>query len=244
VKTGGRAMKNSFSIRIIGIIAASILFAATSHAKVLLNDDFDSDKAGSFPTGWTLLYNGAGTSLQVVDKAHFVSAPNSLKLVGSQCWSADAYRTIAFPAPRPPAHLHVQVSGYIFVGERGTGGCTNVTAQFGLSNPSIGQWGWPYGGVIFGSDGFIYTTSAIVGSSAIGTKIGTYAINRWYNVSVDVDMTALTCEISVDNELLASGVPLPKTFAPHGINLGTGHGSNDPTIWYDNIVVRTPAVSE
>ncbi len=69
-------------------------------------------------------------------------------------------------------------------------------------------------------------------------------MGKWHRVSLDDDMTALTFEVMVDGVLLASGVPVGAGFSPTAVLLDAGHGSNDPTVWYDNIVVRTPEVSE
>ncbi len=55
-------MKISLLTAAFGMIAASFLNMSASHAKILTSDDFDSDTAGSFPSGWTLQFNGAGTN--------------------------------------------------------------------------------------------------------------------------------------------------------------------------------------
>jgi hypothetical protein len=208
--------------------------ATTVATRTLLTDKFDSDAAGSFPIGWSLLYNGAGTNLQVVDTTHFVSKPNSLKLVGSACWSANAYHPLTLPGPVTGVHLPVLFSASIFVGQIGTGGCDRSIAGMNLYNPSIGTWGTNYAGVDFESDGFIYGFSG-------GThlpKLMPYSVNKWYSITVDADLSYQTSDIYINGVLVAPGLPFPGTGLPTGVEVWAGHG-NRPTAWFDNILVQT-----
>src|SRR3989339_2215654 len=65
-------------------------------ADPIFSDDFESYTVGTFPSsgGWELVYSGAGSSYQYVDNTHAVSGTKSLHLIGSYCWSANAYHDV------------------------------------------------------------------------------------------------------------------------------------------------------
>jgi TIR domain len=195
-------------------------------------DNFDADRAGSFASGWSLLFRGAGTNYQVIDRAHFVSKPHSFKLVGSRCWSATAYRPVQLPAPASGPDPHVRVSGAIFVGQISTGGCSQSTARISLFNQSLGPWGKALAGVEFQSDGFIYWYP--------GTRLRPYVTGKWYVVSMDVNLNAQTSDVHIDDVLVGSGLPYSISGQPTGVELTAGHGSN-PTVWFDDISVSRPS---
>jgi hypothetical protein len=99
-----------------------------------------------------------------------------------------------------------------------------------------GEWGSPYAGVELESDGKIYA----VGSA---TPLATYKLNVWYDISVDADLTARKSDVYINGVLMASGVPFAASGLPTGVELGAGHGNN-PIVYFDNVVARTPEVSE
>jgi hypothetical protein len=224
------AMKKLRSM--IGLaIVGSIAMAPLVHARTLLKDNFDSDAAGSFPAGWNLLFDGGGTNLQIVDTAHVASPPNSLRLVGSSCWSANIFHPITFPRQKSGSDRHVTVSGRVFVGQIGGGGCTPFTARISLFDPGAGEWGTPYTGAVFESDGYIHANWP-----GQDVQLIPYKVNSWYRIMIEADMTAQTSNIYIDGKLRASNLPFAATGAPTGIELGAGHG-NSPTAWFDNISV-------
>ena len=192
-----------------------------------------------FPSGWTLQFNGAGTSFRLSIRPITFPGRMALKLVGSACWSSRRLSNVAFPQPQPTPHQARAISGDVFVDYLGTeDAATQPRASECRILPGWSIWDC-VAQALFGSDGFVYSWS---GSAA--TKLSAYKVGKWHTVSLDVDMTAGTFEHTVDGVLEASGVPVGAGFSPAAVTLDAGHGGNDPTVWYDNIVVRTPEVSE
>lgn len=118
-----------------------LILASPAQASGLLEENFDEDPVGSFPAGWQLLFNGAGTSFQHVDNTHVVSKPNSLELEGSSCWSANAFHPLSIPPEKTTGvHLHVKVSAKVYVGRIGLDSCDPFTARVSLFDPNDGTW--------------------------------------------------------------------------------------------------------
>ena len=113
-------------------------------------DGFESYPIGVFPSagGWQLVWNGGGNGYQVVGHAPQRSG-QALQLVGSSCWDAAAFYRLSFPN-RFTLEADLLVLGNL------SGGCNVYDVQFGLYNPSLGQWGTAYGIVTFQSDGNIH----------------------------------------------------------------------------------------
>jgi hypothetical protein len=65
------------------VFCGAMLAASVTHAAVLLKEGFDTYPVQRWPAAWTLLYEGAGRALQVVDSAQSASGPSSLTLTGS-----------------------------------------------------------------------------------------------------------------------------------------------------------------
>jgi hypothetical protein len=210
---------------------------------ILLNDNFDSYAAGSFPSSWELIYNGAGTSQQIVDTTRFVSSPKSLRLVGSSCWSANAYRPVNLPLPSSGQLVSMTVK--VFSGAIVSGGCGSGRAAATFFNPSGGTWGRSYGGVKFDEDGFIYAIRNYYDES-LDLKLMAYSPQKWYNIKTQVNLSAKTMNIYIDGVLYASNARIYDLdySLPTGIQLSAGHG-NTPIIWFDDVSVSTesPALS-
>jgi titin len=205
--------------------------------RVLLSETFDTYASGAFPPSWQLIYSGAGSSRQYVDTTHSSSAPKALRLEGSSCWSANAFRPVSLPSPT--LGKKVTVSANVFVGQRGVGGCTNHRAAVGLHNPSGATWGRTYGGVLFGGDGYIYAFRDSYDDSR-NVRLMPYTIGSWLNVKSIVDLQSKTFSVWVDGVLMvqnARSYDLDYNF-PTGVYLYAGHGSSpNSTVWFDNVIV-------
>jgi hypothetical protein len=221
-------------MKICALMLAAVALSAVapeSFAATLMKDNFHNDPVGQFPSDWQLLYDGAGTNYQVVDTTQAKSKPNALNLVGSSCWSADAYHPVTLPEESNRSKYAV-LSGDIFIGQIGYGGCEPDTGAIALIDPSIGEWGTAYTGVEFNDDGYIH---AISGSSY--PQLRHYRINRWYHIEIDANLTAQTSNIYINNTLIATDLPFTASGTPTGVSLHAGHGTT-PVVWFDNISVK------
>ena len=74
------------------ISATSGLGVAVSSDKLLFSDDFENYKVGSFPSQWTLVFNGMGNQYQQVISDSLNSSNKCFQLQGERNWAADAVR--------------------------------------------------------------------------------------------------------------------------------------------------------
>ena len=71
---------------LLGMVIVLAWVSSASAQTVIFEDHFDSYSAGSFPSGWSVYSIGA-----TVSNIRSVSAPNSLRLDGSQGLGAFVY---------------------------------------------------------------------------------------------------------------------------------------------------------
>jgi hypothetical protein len=195
-------------------------------------DDFESYTLGSGPGsgGWQLIYNGAGTSSQYVDNIHSVSGSKSLHLVGSSCWAASAQHPVNFPN-------RLSYKAKVLVDQIVNCGCTPYLAAIDLNNPNIGTWGSSFGKVSFNCDGKIYAGQSTYDQGQ-DVLLMPYDAGKWYEVKLNVDLTARVFDVYIDGVLLASGLQIMDSGMPTNIDLGAGHGGN-PTVWFDDAKVSS-----
>ena len=210
---------------------ATLTFIIGAQSAILFQENFDSYALNTFPTGWSLVYNGAGTADQYVDNTEFVSPPQSLHLVGSSCWSANAYHTVPFPTPLQK----VSVTAKVYLNQIVTGGCGPDLAGFAIDNPSLGSFGTGYGYVYLYTDGYIYAFQK-AGDRNYDVKIMPYQTNTWYTIRTDLDFVQNTFDVYVNGTPMATGLKMMDTGTPTGVNVVAGHGNN-PTAWFDDVVV-------
>jgi hypothetical protein len=205
----------------------------THKTVILFSDNFDSYDPGTFPNsgGWQLLYNGEGTVSQYVDNTSSVSSPSSLHLVGSGCWSANAFHPVTIP-------LTVTVEASVFVDHIATAGCTPINASVSLNDPSTTLYG--IGRILFNTDGSIYAAKSSTDDRTGDVLLMPYSVETWYDVKAVFDLTARTFDAYIDGTLLATGVPiLEADEEPTGVLLYAGHGNipSNPVVYFDNVNV-------
>jgi hypothetical protein len=212
-------MRRLFSVFLVSPLSFAVL-AAPPPDGVLFEDNFDSYQARSFPSGWTLTHAGAGASRQYVDTSRFASSPKSLHLVGSSCWSANAYRPVTLPLLS--SAQKVILKGKIFINAIATGGCSPWHAALGLRNPSVGSWGTDYAGVGFNKGGFIYA----VRKDHDYVQLTAYQIGRWYTIESKIDFSARTFDVYINGALAGSNLRIYAldTSSPTGIGVSAHHG--------------------
>ena len=165
-------------------------FAATPLEGVYFQDNFDSYATGTFPTGWLLNTNGAGSTQQYIDTTHFASSPKSLHLMGSSCWAAGAKYPVSMPLS---ANLILTVR--IFSNQIVGGGCSSIRTAVALGNQSV-----RYGSVDFNGDGFIYAERKFLDRN-LDVKLMEYLPQRWYTVQTRYNLTERKFDVYVDGFL-------------------------------------------
>ena len=201
------------------------------------SDNFESYETGAFPSsgGWVLVYNGSGSSNQYVDDSYSVSGTKSLHLVGSSCWSANAFHAVDMPS-------QVSLEAMVFIDAIVNCGCTNGIAGVGLCDPDLGTWGTGYGGVKFACDGKIYAGQSTY-NGQYDVLLGSYQPRQWYHVRVNIDLVSRLFDVYINGSLCGSGLQVMDSGTPKGINLGSGHGNN-PTVWFDDVKVGAATTDE
>jgi hypothetical protein len=208
-----------------------------SNNDTLFSDNFDSYVSGTFPSsgGWQLLYNGEGTGSQYVDNTYSVSSPNSLHLVGSSCWSANAYYPVTIPST-------VTLEANVLVDHIASGGCTPINACVSLNDPSWGLYG--IGRILFNTDGNIYAAESSTDDRSQDVLLMPYSVQTWYDVKAVFDLTARTFDAYINGTLYATGVQIinqpglgPEE--PTGVLLYVGHGDtpSNPVVYFDDVQV-------
>lgn len=217
----------SFSLFFTILITSQSIEATAAN---LFNDNFDSYTSGTFPSsgGWNLRYSGAGSSYQYVDNTKSVSGSQSLHLVGSSCWSANAFHPLDIPSK-------VRLEAIVIVNQIVSCGCTPVLAGVSLMDPNLGTWGTGFGEVTFNCDGNIYARRDHydVGQAKL---LMPYEANKWYQVALDINLTARTFDVYIDGISRGSGFQILNSGMPKGVEISAAHGGN-PTVWFDDVTI-------
>jgi len=99
---GSRARRWHRSIALsasLVLCAGLLVTVGPVSARDLFFDDFESSSVGTLPAGWRIVYNGRGTSWQMVTDAVAASGTKSLHLWGVPGWSAVVQRQFASDSP-------------------------------------------------------------------------------------------------------------------------------------------------
>jgi hypothetical protein len=168
---------------------------------ILLEDDFESYTAGAFPSnGWNLAFNGAGAVYQVVVDDVATSPVQSLQLVGSPGWAADAVK---------PFYSDAAVIGFeVSVRVAATSGLVEDDARVGFwrrEAPNIAEW---YATVGFRGDGIIH---------AGGLDLQPFLTGVWYKVTVTYDREANLYSVWIDDVLRGENLAGPTHSSPYSI---------------------------
>ena len=183
-------------------------------------DAFTNYPVGVFPSsgGWQLLYAGAGNNIVMVPPG----GGRALQLVGSGCWSANAF--IQVPLPNEfTLEADLLISGDL------SGGCDPNDACFGLCNPALGEWGTWIGAVAFQNDGQLHAWGAIASATLIP-----YEENTWIHVACDYDLTKWLMGVRINGGDTMAQLSILGSGAPTGICVAALHGGN-PTLWTANV---------
>ena len=170
--------------------------AAVESAQLVLSEGFDSYVVGTFPSsgGWRLVWNGAGTSSQVVTNTVSLSPPNSMQMKGAYAWSAAMDHAIS--SNREVVWFEVKMR----ISARGDGGV-------GIWNLGESTWGQYYCYVYFGTDGRIFLGYGRDGLEGSYPTVN-YQPNQWYKVKVKYTTLTGRADVWVNDTIAAQNVQL------------------------------------
>lgn len=212
---------------VLAVALPAVLTSSNAMADTTIwSDNFESYSLNAFPGsgGWQLITNGAGTAYQYVSDTHAVSGSRSMHLMGSNCWSATAYRPVGIPAK-----VKVEASIYL---DAISCGCDQILAVIGL-----GTLGTHLGAVYFNCDGYMYA-GRLNSDRSKDVRLMTYAASTWYKVKLIVDLNARTYDVYIDGVLRGSDIQIFDTETPTGVIVSAAHGTN-PVAWFDDVSVSS-----
>lgn len=194
----------------------------------LFFDDFESYAVGTLPAVWELVYNGRGTSWQVVTDDEAASGSHSLRLWGRPGWSAVADRHFATDSP---------LIGYRFAILIESGGVMYAEHPSFFKFRAENYWGTYYAVVYFE-----HLTSEIQAED--GTPLGTWVPGIWHHVCVLLDRTTHTYTLWIDGQKLGEELSILYQH-PEWIDalaLTSAHGG--VPVYYDDVAVYVPEAAE
>jgi hypothetical protein len=223
-------MKTNFLI-------TGLLFLQTLvFGQVLVNDDFESETIGLFPTGYVLQYNGTGNANQKVVNTIAKNGTQSFQLEGAGNWSAEAYKTVAFPDL-----VTIEMWFYMDLAANG------ISAGIGIGNNSVGSWGTRVSRLEFSEQGNIYMTSYYNGFGPRYLLSLQYQTNQWYHVKIEHNLITRKAKVFIDGIQLTGTIDdesfsefnLQTTISPIHLQLLAGNAGTARAMFDDVKVYLT-----
>mgnify|MGYP000875337242 CR=1 FL=1 len=210
------------------LIAFSPLAAAEDSAdKLLFSDDFESYPLGSFPSQWTLVFNGLGDQYQQVITDPVDSSNKCFRMQGERNWAADAVRY--FQSNKTLLGFEVSVL------------VTNVTGTAG-DNVKVGFWDQINWGQAKWNDGVAFTDNGTivardyVEAEGTGTALQSYVPNQWYHIRFILDRPSKLISVYIDGELKGESIRgSERGYIFDGIAV-SGRYTENP-VCYDNVQI-------
>jgi hypothetical protein len=210
------------------------LVAAENSADTLLfSDDFESYAVGSFPSQWTLVFNGLGDQYQKVIVDPVDSSNKCFLMQGEQNWAADAVRY--FQSNKDLLGFEVSVL------------VTNVTGTAG-DNVKVGFWKQVNWGQAKWNDGIAFTDNGTivardyVEAEGTGTVLQSYVPNQWYHIRLILDRPNKLISVYIDGELKGESIRgSERGYIFDGLAI-SGRYTENP-VCYDNVQIFEGATS-
>ncbi|SEG61029.1 Por secretion system C-terminal sorting domain-containing protein [Halpernia humi] len=217
-------------------ITGLLLLQTLMFGQVLVNDDFESDALGAFPSGYKLQYNGTGTANQKVVNNVVKNGAQSFQLEGKANWSAEVYKIVDFP------NL-VTVESWFNMDLAANG----LSAGIGIGNFSVGSWGTRVSRLEFCETGNIYMTSYYNGSGPRYLLNLKYEVNKWYFIKIEHNLTTRKAKVFIDGQQLTGTIgsevfsefDLQKTITPIHLQLLAGNAGKARAMFDDVKVYDT-----
>ncbi|MFX1488232.1 MAG: hypothetical protein ACFFBI_03730 [Promethearchaeota archaeon] len=162
-----------------------------SGINIIFQDDFESYPVDTFPSGYTLTYNGAGDSYQKITNTQAASGTQSFTLTGRDSWSAVADKEIQYTSDilTLEANLMSETpSGIVEAGK------DNSNIKLSFANPTAATWGRNYASLVLNNDGGIY-----LASTSPYVYVGDYTPFTWYNLKMVVNISDWSAKVYLNN---------------------------------------------
>jgi len=187
-------------------------------------DDFESDPVGSLPSGWHIVYSGAGTNQQYVTDTLAASGNHSFRVLGTTGWSAVIARNFSTSANVIGFEYEIYYKGQ----------ASNYVDLPGFICETCGQWS-QYWGV-----GFDHKTGEITLGTRAGVKVlGYWQPGTWIRVRFVLDRSQNTVSVWINGVQKAFAEPIPNAASNtgdiQGFAVGSGWAAQE--VFYDNVKV-------
>lgn len=209
------------SVAMVLSIITSLPMAAT--AAPVFFDDFESYDVNSYPSTFTLQYNGTGDANQKVITTTGYEGLDSkvFQLQGAHYWSSEQY--VNLPAELPEVLIAdawiKPVSG-------------SWPGEISFRNLGVGPWGTRYAAVWFSDSGNILAVQN--GNDGDTVDIGDYTLGQWYRITLEADLLLKTFDVYIDGVKAAEDLPTHPSMAPTTLSLIAGNiGTNE--IYFDEV---------
>jgi len=214
-------------VLLVAVSSTSELGLAAHSDRLLFSDDFENYSVGSFPSKWTLVFNGMGDQYQRVISDPVNSSNKCFQLQGERNWAADA--VTYFQSNSDIIGFEVSV---LVTANNGTSG---DDVKMGLwKQVNWGQAKWT-DGITFTDNGTILAR-AYVDAEGSGTVLQTYVPGQWYHVRFVLDRPNQLISVYIDGVLKAEmikGSNLPYVFDGFAVS---GRYTEIP-VDYDNVKI-------
>lgn len=193
--------------------------------KAFFKENFDSYVAGNFPdANWTLKYRGAGKQYQIVTSERYVSAENSMHLLGTKSGNLSAIITAALPQVPDVINVEFKMNAQ---------GDDVSLALCSFEREAPGQnWGDMYLKIEF-ADGKIRYQIPEWHAYEVAPS---YEPNQWYKLRIKMNQPAKTVSVWVNDELKVANqaFDLDSWSIP---NICLASNKQDKKVWFDDIFV-------
>lgn len=172
------------SLLMIWILLAS-MFSLNSQVYII-NDSFEDETLGAFPSGWIMKYNGTGDANQKVVDTPVKNGIQAFQMEGQSGWASEFYKV---PAAMPDK---VTLEAWVNVEKTLSG----LAGSIGLGNFTVGTWGTRTSRLQFYAGKIVATYS----SNTTGPEyvIGDYVPGTWYHIKMEHDLTARIYKVYID----------------------------------------------
>jgi hypothetical protein len=224
---GWKAFAVLFFILVLVMSSTPELAAASSSDNLLFGDDFESYAVGSFPSQWTLVFNGMGNQYQQVVNDPLSSSNKCFQLQGERNWAADAVRYFQSDADVIGFEVSILVTA-----STGTPG----------DDVKVGLWKQVNWGNAIWTDGVAFTDNGtivardFVWKEGTGTVLQTYVPGQWYHIRFVLDRPNRILSVYIDGVLkgeLIAGSDRPYVFDGFAVS---GRYTEIP-VDYDNVKI-------